>query len=100
MTKSQRITLKLQFLAHFLIFNFYFKAPVPALPKRFSTNIEINFINEKRTDDLKIFFDYDKAKCAIEYKENNQIIKHIYDYDTSEVYEIIGIALFVKSYTV
>lgn len=63
---------------------------LPVLPRTFQVNVEINLVNEKRTSSQKWYFDGPNRQAALDIRENDQINKLIFNYETNEVYEIVA----------
>jgi hypothetical protein len=62
--------------------------PIPELPKSYEVRVEANLELDGRTQELRLFYDYDQRRAAIELKEDNQYYKLIFNYETDEIYEL------------
>ncbi len=62
--------------------------PIPELPKSFEVRVETNLDVDGRTQEMRLFYDYDQRKAAIELKEDNQFYKLIFNYETDEIFEL------------
>lgn len=55
----------------------FFLGNVPALPKAYSANIRINFLNEKYTVEMKYAKNEKEGKQLIEFKGKDRHVKYI-----------------------
>lgn len=62
--------------------------PVPSIPNRFQTRVEINTDGQNQMKEFRYFYDYDYRRAAIEMRESNFYTKLIFNYDTDEIYEL------------
>lgn len=51
-------------------------------------DVEINIVNQNRSSNQRWYFDNSDRKAAIDIKQDNQISKLIFHYETDEVYQI------------
>ena len=62
--------------------------PIPELPKSYEVRIETNLELDGRTQEMRLFYDFNQRKAAIELKEDNQYYKLIFNYETDEIFEL------------
>lgn len=62
--------------------------PIPSIPKKFQTRVEINIENQNRMMEMRYFYDYEQRRAAIITRESNTDTKLIFNYDTDEIYEL------------
>jgi hypothetical protein len=67
----------------------------PQLPNKYQARVEVNYVNEKRTSDMYIYYDSSKNRASIEIREKNTIKTLIFNYDTDEIYQLTCIWLFL-----
>jgi hypothetical protein len=60
----------------------------PSLPLKYQARIEVNSVYEKRTSDLRVFYDFASNRAAIQIAEKNSFKKLIFNYDTNEIYSL------------
>lgn len=62
--------------------------PIPLIPNKFQTRVEINIENQNRMTEMRYFYDFEQRKAAILTRESNTDTKLIFNYDTDEIYEL------------
>ncbi len=47
-------------------------------------------MEDKRTTEIRLYYDLDQRKTALEKIENNNLNRLVFDYDTNEIFQIKG----------
>ena len=71
----------------------------PTLPSAYQARVEVNYATEKRSSDMRVFYNYGSRLASVEIKENNSIKKLIFSYDTDEIYSLTC-KCFFKNFTI
>jgi hypothetical protein len=50
--------------------------------------VEVINLDDKRTTEVRLYYDLDQQKAALEKIENNNLNRLIFDYETNEIFQI------------
>ncbi len=65
-----------------------YKDNFPTIPSKYEARVEVNWQDEKRSTEMRVFFDSSVKRAAVEMKENNTITRLIFNYETDEIYKL------------
>ena len=64
---------------------------LPQLSKQFQTRIEMNILNQLKSQQVLMIYDYDDRRCEMIMSKQNKTTRTLYYFDRDELYTIEGI---------